>query len=253
MDRVSETVKSSTHDNMNFFNYVFNFDDENKINIFNMIQYTLLAIIPVLIILKSMKYIFPEEDETKGSLEILAESTGQIIMIILMIWFTNKIIHYIPTYSGGNYHKFNELNFIIPFLIILSTMQTKLGAKLNILMDRVFELWNGTPQKQQGQANNVVRISQPLAGQPEAMHQPSQSDYLDKTQLLPSNTQLTAMPNQPQQPHQQQQQQQQKQQQQQPDFNQMYQNQSTGMPGGDMNEPSAANGALGGMFGGSPW
>ena len=43
-----------------------------------------------------------------------------------------------------------------------------------------------------------------------------------------------------------------------PDFNQMYQqNNNSTMPvdGGmqDLNEPVAANGALGGMFGGSAW
>jgi len=172
-----------------------------------------------------------------------------------MIWFTNKIIHFIPTYSGENYHKFNELNFIIPFLIILSTMQTKLGAKLNILMDRVMNLWNGSSYMQthinqtqdQNNSNNGIRVSQPLAGQyhqqqqqQQQYHQPSQSDYLDKTQLLPSNTQLTAMP-----------------QQNKPDFNQMYQgsNNSSMTTEGmqELNEPVAANGALGGMFGGSSW
>jgi hypothetical protein len=101
----------------NFINYVFNFDEENKNKIMNMIQYTLLAIIPVLIILKSTRYIFPEEDDTKGHFEILAESIGQIVLIILSIWFTNRIIHFIPTYSGMEYSSFNELNFIIPFLI----------------------------------------------------------------------------------------------------------------------------------------
>ena len=249
MEKVSETVNSTNGDKVNFFNYVFNFDDENKNNMMNMIQYTLLAIIPVLITLKVTKHIFPEEDESKGSLEIFAESTGQIILIILMIWFTNKIIHFIPTYSGETYHKFNELNFIIPFLIILSTMQTKLGAKLNIMMDRVMNLWHGTSSSQpqinqtQGQGNNGIRVTQPLAGQQtqQQFHQPSQADYLDKTQLLPSNTQLTAMP-----------------QQNKPDFNEMYQqNNNSSMPSEGMqdlnHEPVAANGALGGMFGGSAW
>jgi hypothetical protein len=36
----------------------------------------------------------------------------------------------------------------------------------------------------------VVRVSQPLAGQ----HQPSQADYLDRNQLLPSNPMLSSMP-----------------------------------------------------------
>ncbi len=237
---MSELDKSDT--SVGFFNYVFNFDNENKMNIMNMLQYTVLAIIPVLLILKATKYFIPEEDDSKGSLEILVESVGQIIMIMLAIWFTNKIIRYIPTYSGTEYHIFNEINFIIPFLIILATMQTKLGAKLNILLDRVLQLWNGSTKAATGQqGNNNVRVIQPFAGpQQQQTHQPSQADYLDRNQLLPNNAQLTAMPQMMPQPQQQQQQPQQ----QQPNFNQMYQQQ----------EPMAANDALGGgMFGGSAW
>jgi hypothetical protein len=78
--------------------------------------------------------------------------------------------------------------------------------------------------QQQGQ--NVVRVSQPFAG---GQRQINQADYLDRSQLLPSNPQLTAMP-----------------QQQNPDFNSMYPNNPTPMPGamqpgGGMMEPMAAN------------
>jgi hypothetical protein len=232
MDKLndSDTEKSS----LGFFKYVFNFDEENKHNLMNMVQYTLLSIIPVIIILRLIKNIIPEEDETKGSLEITVECVGQILLIILAIWFTNKIIRYIPTYSGEYYGKFNETNFIIPFIIILATMQTKLGAKLNILIDRVIDLWHGKKEgmqqqqgQQQGQGQNVVRVSQPFAG---GQRPVTQADYLDRSQLLPTNTQLTAMPSQ---------------QQQNPDFNSMYQNNPTPMPGamqpGMMMEPMAAN------------
>lgn len=240
MENVSETIKSSKSDKMGFFEYVFNFDDENKNNIMNMLQYTVLSIIPVILILKLTKNIFPEEDDTKGSLEITAESIGQLLIIMVGIWFTNKIIQFIPTYSGEAYHKFNEITFILPFMIILATMQTKLGAKFNILTNRVMELWTGKTadvSTQQAQQTNGVRVSQPFAGQAPQFHQPSQADHLDINQILPRNTQLTAMP-----------------QQQKPDFNQMYQNQAMGGQGQPMTEsfePMAANGALGGMFGSS--
>lgn len=238
MENVTETIKSSKSDKMGFFEYVFNFDDENKNNIMNMLQYTVLSIIPVILILKLTKNIFPEEDDTKGSLEITAESIGQLLIIMLGIWFTNKIIQFIPTYSGEAYHKFNEITFILPFMIILATMQTKLGAKFNILTNRVMDLWTGNTSEvstqQQPQQPNGVRVSQPFAGQgtqvQPQLHQPSQADHLDINQILPRNTQLTAMP-----------------QQQKPDFNQMYQNQ----PMTESLEPMAANGALGGMFGSS--
>lgn len=194
MDKISDSVKSVQHESSGFFSYVFNFDTDNKHRIMNMLQYTLLSIIPVLLILRGIKHIIPEDDDSKGSFEILAESLGQVIIIMLAIWFTNKIINYIPTYSGEEYPKFNEITFVIPFIIILATMQTKLGAKFNILIDRVMQMvFGGKEEKkkeQQQGGQNVVRVSQPMAGQ----HQPSQADYLDRNQLLPSNPMLSSMP-----------------------------------------------------------
>ena len=189
MDKITDGVKSIQNESSGFFSYVFNFDSENKYRIMNMLQYTLLTIIPVLLILRGIKHIIPEDDDSKGTIEILAESVGQVILIMLAIWLTNKIINFIPTYSGEEYPKFNEISFVI-----LATLQTKLGAKFNILIDRFMQLIGvgekkeKQPQQQGGQ--NVVRVSQPMAGQ----HQPSQADYLDRNQLLPSNPMLSSMP-----------------------------------------------------------
>jgi hypothetical protein len=253
MDNITETVKSVPSESLGFLKYVFNFDDENKCEMLNMGQYAVIAIIPVLLLLKAVKHIIPEEDDSKGSLEIMAESIGQLLLIICAIWFTNKMIRFVPTYSGCDYGKFNATNFLLPFLIILATMQTKLGAKLNILLDRVVDKWEGRTADTQQQSNDksVVRVSQPLAGQ----HQPSQADYQDRSQILPSNPQLTTMPQMNQAP----QQPQQISPQQSPDFNQMYQNQATPLQDASTpsmsqaQEPMAANEAMGGMFGGSAW
>lgn len=247
MDNITENIKSIPKEPMGFFKYVFNFDEENKCQLLNMFQYTILAIIPVMITLKGIKYIIPEEDESKGSLEILAESVGQIILIILAIWFTHKIINYIPTYSECEYPKFNSTNFIIPLLIILTTMQTKFGAKLNILLERVIDLWNGeksvkTPTIQENKQNT------PSLKQNLPTHQPSQADYRDLSQILPSSPQMASMPSQQpistnvalQST---------------PDFNSMYQGPDTPLvnaktPG--ITEPMAANEGFS-AFGGSPW
>lgn len=244
MDNVTETVRSMPKEPMGFIKYISNFDDENKCEIMNMIQYTLLAIIPVIIILKAIKHYIPEEDESKGSLEILAESIGQILLIVFAIWFTNRIINYIPTYSECPYPKLNATNFMIPLLIILTTMQTKLGAKLNILIDRVLDMWYGNVEnedKTNKQGNNKNQVNTQNSPPISNVHQPSQADYLDHRQILPSNPQLTSMP---------QQQATQVALQQGPDFNQMYDSQHTPMvnaqnPG--IMEPMAANDGMGGF------
>ncbi len=243
MDSISDSVKSVQDESLGFFNYVFNFDDENKKRIMNMLQYTLLSIIPVLLILRGIKHLIPEDDESKGSFEILAESIGQVILIMLAIWITNKIINYIPTYSGEDYPKFNEISFVLPFILILATMQTKLGAKINILVDRVNEVWDGSRGQPSQQCNNV-RTRQPIA----QTHQASRGDTLD-SQLIPPPAQMmnqnisnnTTMINNL------------------PNLNNMEQDNSR--YGNDVvnlaldcdNEPMAANGLLGGAFGGSSW
>ena len=257
MDVVNEAaaaIKTATDkkEKPNFFKYVFNFDDENKNEIFNLIQYTLLAIIPVLLTLKLVKHIIPEEDESKGSLEIFAESVGQILLIIGMIWFIDKSIRFVPTFSETPYSKFTPVNFILPFLIILSRLQTKLGAKFNILIERTMDTWNGMESKEK-KSEGTVKVSQPIAGQGMPPAIPTQMpNYQDNSQLLPANRQLTSMPA-PQQ-----QQIQQMEPQQSPNFDQMYgggNNPLVGAhtPGNQVMEPMAANEAFGGMGGGSPW
>jgi len=230
MSDVVESTKNIPSSTTSFFEHVFNFEDDSKCGMLNMVQYSILALVPVVLLLKGVKNFVPEDDESKGSLEILAECVGQIAAIALAIWFIDKTIRYVPTYSKCEYAAFNSTNFLLPFIILLTTMQTKFGAKLNILADRVVDLWHGKQPGDAGaQQNKNVRVTQPISGA--GQHQPSQADHLDTSQLLPGNPQLTAMPNiVPQQ---------QVAPQQSPDFNAMYQ------------EPMAANAAGGGMFGSS--
>ncbi len=233
-----------------FFNHVFNFDGDNKAAMLNLIQYLLIGLIPVVLVLKGIKCFVPEEDDLKGTPEIAIEVAMQLFAIFFAIWFIDKMIRYFPTYSGVNYHKFNELNFVLPLLIILVTMQTKLGAKINILAERVMDVWNGTQGNvgQVGNTNNgAVRVSQPIVTP--GIHQVSRADALDNTinpqagQMPAQNnvSMIDALPNM------------------------MQQGQAQGGGGGLSNfqqqaiqnsfmeamEPMAANGALGGAFGSS--
>ena len=198
----SSNSKSSGGGVGGFLKYVFNFDDPNKHALFNMMQYTSLSILPVLLLLKAVKHFIPEDDSSKGSIEILAESVGQLLFIMIAIWFINKAIYYIPTYSGTEYKGFNETNFILPFVIILATMQTKLGAKFQILIERALNKWHGREgyseysseeeqQKQQQQQQQQsdgggVRVTQPLSGMP--------SYNTMAPNLLPADRRTTQMP-----------------------------------------------------------
>tara|TARA_Y100000389_G_scaffold125739_1_gene123100 strand:+ start:6456 stop:7217 length:762 start_codon:yes stop_codon:yes gene_type:complete len=253
MENITETTtKEVSKSTLGFFKFVFNFEDDNKNEMLNLFQYALLGIIPVLITLKVIKHLIPEEDESKGNLEILAETVGQMILMLTMIWFIDRMIRYIPTFSETPYSKFTPINFTLPFLIILSTMQTKLGAKFNILINRTVDIWQGNKYDQDSEntaQKGKVSVSQPLAGQGPPRAQPT-PNYNDNSQLLPANRQLTSMPTTNQQ-HQ-------MAPQQSPNFNNMYQDTPNPLvdahtPGDSMQEPMAANEAFGGMFGGSAW
>ena len=177
-----------------FLNHVFNFDSDNKANMLNMVQYILIGIIPIVLTLKLIKFYIPEEDDKKGTPEITIEVALQLFAVFFAIWFIDRIIRYIPTYSGIGYHKFNEINFILPILIILVTMQTKLGAKINILVERVIDAWNGKQSVHVGNSNHGnVRVSQPIVTP--GIHQVSRSDNLDNSLIAPPPQQLPAQNN----------------------------------------------------------
>tara|TARA_B100001093_G_C26822285_1_gene1012400 strand:+ start:1487 stop:2164 length:678 start_codon:yes stop_codon:yes gene_type:complete len=221
---VENTIEASKEP-MNFINYLLTLDQENKKDILNIIQYTILGIIPIILILKAVKHFVPEEDESKGNLEIILESLGQIIFMIIALWFTDRLIRYFNTYSGKEYQSFNSINFILPFLLIISTMQTKLGSKLNILVERTINLW-----KQNNGNTNQKNIMPPISN-----NEPLDKNVsLDTAKLLPSNKELTNIPEQNN-----------------PDFNNMYENtinplQEAASP--KQEEPMAANDS-GTMFG----
>jgi hypothetical protein len=63
-------------------------------------------------------------------------------------------------------------------------MQTKLGAKINILYDRILEMWNGKNPIKGGNNQGNIRVSQP------GIHQVSRADTLDNTIMAPRVNQL---------------------------------------------------------------
>jgi len=242
-------MENMENDNEGFFKFVFDLNDANKASIMNMLQYTVLAFIPIILVLKVTKSYVPEANEDKGSLELLAESLFQVSFILLSFWFINRVITYIPTYSKKPYKEFNETTFIIGFVFILLTIQTKLGEKISIISDRVIELWTGDATIKQ-EVQTKVKVTQPLAG-----HQPSQSDHLgfnnmqQATQRIPPTPVMTNNKSQTneysipsRQPI--------------PNFNEMHAGPVNPLPGAahpTFQEPMAANEAFGSGSFGSAW
>jgi hypothetical protein len=155
-----------------FLGHVFSTTEDGKAEVLNVVQYSAMGVIPIIILNKLIQRFIPEADPDKSSLEILVEVFIQLIVMFCGIIVIHRIITYFPTYSGFKYESLVLTNVILAFLIIVLSIQTKLGIKVNILVDRLSELWNGPNATSSSVAKSRpnVRVSQ---------HMPSQADYLD--------------------------------------------------------------------------
>lgn len=159
-----------------FFTHVFNTSDDANAEILNASQYSLLAVIPVVILNKLVQKFVPEADPDKSSMELLVEVVLQILVMFVGMIFIHRVITFIPTYSGYKYDHMVLTHVILAFLVVVLSLQTKLGLKVNILVDRVSDLWNGTTggeDRKQG-VRNRVRFNEGFSE-----HASSQADYLD--------------------------------------------------------------------------
>ena len=166
MDSLDEITKINSG-KPGFFKHVFDFSDESKSEIGNVIQYAMLALIPIVILNKSMQKWVPEADDEKSSLELGAEIVVQVIAMFLGILFVHRIVTYLPTYSGSKYSDYSVVNIILSVLLITLSLQTKLGEKVSIIVDRTVDLWEGnssdTKGKGKGKGKGQVKVSQPIS------------------------------------------------------------------------------------------
>lgn len=218
-----------------FFKHVFNFNDESKSEMMNIVQYAVLALVPVVIMNKAMQRFVPEADEDKGNFELLGEVVLQVVVMFMGILLIHRIVTYVPTYSGEKYVDFSVTNIILATLVIILSLQTKLGEKVSILVDRVIQLWEGQdPKRKQSKGKGNVKVSQPISQNQMAM---SQSLNTTSVASLPVQQQL-------------------------PNYDSMHQEQTTPLvgaatPGMNMGmesfEPMAANAGGAGAFGNAFW
>jgi hypothetical protein len=174
MDLLQESNDSSKK---TFLNHVFSGTEEGKAEILNVVQYASMGVIPIVILNKLIQRFLPEADTEKSTLELLAEIFIQLIVMFCGIIVIHRTITYFPTYSGFKYENLTLTSVILAFLIIVLSIQTKLGIKVNILVDRANELWNGSSSPEDNKKKANVRVSAPMSG-----HVPSQADFLDNSQ-----------------------------------------------------------------------
>jgi hypothetical protein len=233
--KVEETEDYETSNKKTFFSHLFNFEGEGKADVLNVLQYSLISLVPLIALNKLIQYIIPEATDEKGSIEISVEVIAQVILIFLGLIFIDRFSTYFKTYSGVEYPKHSVLFFSLGILLVVLSLQSKLGEKVSILTERFMELFgkedSSSDKKKKAKGKNMTNPQ-------------SQTKYAPDVQMISlptpprTNQGTTSIDNLPNA------------------MSQSLENSFTQMPssmdlGGGMNEPMAANSLLGGSFGSS--
>jgi hypothetical protein len=163
-----------------FLEHLFNFDDDSKGEMLNILQYIIIAIIPVILLNKGVAKLIPKVDEDNSSFVIGAEILGQASLIFLGMLLIHRFVTYFPTYSKRGYAPLHVTNVIIVFLVIVASFQTRIGEKTNILIDRIFDLIEGKSSLGDDKSKDTDKNKQKQGGQvtqhTSPHHQPSRAD-----------------------------------------------------------------------------
>ena len=175
MDILQSGGAADSSGKKSFFNHVFATTEEHNAEILNGLQYTALGLLPIIALNKLIQRFVPDADLDKSSLELLLEVFAQLLVMTSGVILIHRAITFAPTYSGFKYESLNLSGSILLFLIIVLSLQTKVGVKVNILVDRVSEMWNGSDAgDKKASVKRRVRLGGGGGG-----HTGSQSDYLD--------------------------------------------------------------------------
>lgn len=119
-----------------FVSYMFSMTDGEKVELINMFQYIILAIIPVILIVRLMKIYIPPVNNRKGSAEVAVELIVQLVVLVSFFFLIHKLILFIPTYTKQNYPSIQFFPVLLPLLFILFTLDKNMGEKAQLLLQR---------------------------------------------------------------------------------------------------------------------
>jgi len=156
-----------------FLNHVFSSSEESMGELMNVVQYAIMGVVPIVVLNKTIHHFIPDADSEKSSFEILAEVLIQLSLLFIGIVLIHRMITYLPTYSGFKYENLTLTNVILAFLMIVLSIQTKLGLKVNVLVERVMEFINGPNEEEEVKQQKGKK----------SKHAPSQADHLDDSRI----------------------------------------------------------------------
>lgn len=121
----------------NFFTHVFDFEDDSRHEMLNIAQYSVMAAVFVVLLNKGFELYMPEPEKDKGAAALALEALLQIILTFLGLFFIHRTIEFLPTISGTKYGSYSMIPVILPTLLILLALNSGVGRKVAMVMDKV--------------------------------------------------------------------------------------------------------------------
>lgn len=174
---------SPVDNNIGFFKKVTTIDDDQKDSLMNGVQYIAMATIPVALAdMLLRRFFLDKEPGNKGTIELLAEILGQVVLTIILMFCIHKVIIAIPTYSGKAMNRINYTSLSLGMLITLFSLNHNIRNKLDIVFGRLMDMWEGKKEEKKSKKKDKskISVSQPISGRQQLMptHRPSRADYL---------------------------------------------------------------------------
>ena len=195
-----------------FINHMFTFKKAEKAEIYNLIQYPFLAILPLIVLIRINQNFWAKVEAKKGNVELLAEIIGEMVINSLIVFFVFRILEYIPTFSGEPLKSINILTVITALIIGLPwyDKDSNIGNKVKIVYNRINDSLPSflasklepKPKKKNKQANSILpppthqqSRADSLGGHPpQFVEKPSSPSSFPSPNLGPSNTQQQQQP-----------------------------------------------------------
>ena len=133
-----EDIKPIT--NQGFFTYVFKLSRFKQEDLMNIVQYTILSIVPVLLFVYFTKKYFPLVSESDSSIYIFLMTFFELVFMMIGIFFIDRIVNYIPTFSGKYYEPINLTTVVIIFVLFMLIINAGFRERTTVLLAR-FDKW----------------------------------------------------------------------------------------------------------------
>jgi hypothetical protein len=126
--------------NQGFFTYVFKLSKFKQEDLMNIVQYSILSVAPVMFFIYFTKNYFPTVNDTDSSLYIFIITFIELIFMIVGIFFIDRMVNFIPTYSGKYYETINLTTIILIFVLFMLLTHGGFRQRTSILLKR-FDHW----------------------------------------------------------------------------------------------------------------